>query len=162
MRKKFVRELEDEHHGGHGGRTGRGLGQGGRIAGCVDVALCRRSCTFSRVAAAIAARDRLGAQDMCCESNGAFTAARSPARCSRTSVAAMSSRPSERRHVIGESDELINRKVIKALGDGLEPIFCVGELLASARPTSAGRGQPPGEGRAGRRVARPGLQGNLA
>ena len=36
---------------------------------------------------------------------------------------------SERRHVIGESDETVNRKVVKALGDGLEVIFCVGELL---------------------------------
>jgi triosephosphate isomerase len=36
---------------------------------------------------------------------------------------------SERRHVIGETDELINRKTVKALADGLEPILCVGELL---------------------------------
>ena len=36
---------------------------------------------------------------------------------------------SERRHVIGEGDELINRKLVKALADDLLPIFCIGELL---------------------------------
>ena len=36
---------------------------------------------------------------------------------------------SERRNVIGESDELINLKVKAVLAAGLNPILCVGELL---------------------------------
>ncbi|MCA9078478.1 MAG: triose-phosphate isomerase [Planctomycetaceae bacterium] len=36
---------------------------------------------------------------------------------------------SERRHVLGETDELINKKVRAALGKGLGVILCVGELL---------------------------------
>jgi len=36
---------------------------------------------------------------------------------------------SERRHIMGESDELINRKVKAALAAGLNPILCIGELL---------------------------------
>ena len=36
---------------------------------------------------------------------------------------------SERRHVLGESDELINKKVKRALASGLEVILCCGELL---------------------------------
>jgi triosephosphate isomerase len=36
---------------------------------------------------------------------------------------------SERRHVIGETDELINKKVAAAITGGLLPILCVGELL---------------------------------
>ncbi|MGE0377653.1 MAG: triose-phosphate isomerase [Planctomycetaceae bacterium] len=36
---------------------------------------------------------------------------------------------SERRHVLGETDDLINRKVRAALGKGLGVILCVGELL---------------------------------
>jgi len=36
---------------------------------------------------------------------------------------------SERRHVIGESDELVNRKTVAAIGGGLLPILCVGELI---------------------------------
>jgi triosephosphate isomerase len=37
---------------------------------------------------------------------------------------------SERRHVIGETDDLINKKVAAAIGGGLLPILCVGELLS--------------------------------
>lgn len=36
---------------------------------------------------------------------------------------------SERRHVLGETDELINRKVLSALEKGLDVILCLGELL---------------------------------
>jgi triosephosphate isomerase len=36
---------------------------------------------------------------------------------------------SERRHVIGETDELINKKVAAAISSGLLPVLCVGELL---------------------------------
>jgi triosephosphate isomerase len=36
---------------------------------------------------------------------------------------------SERRHVLGETDELINKKVSAAISGGLLPILCVGELL---------------------------------
>jgi triosephosphate isomerase len=37
---------------------------------------------------------------------------------------------SERRHILGETDELINKKVHAALAAGLVPIVCLGELLA--------------------------------
>jgi triosephosphate isomerase len=37
---------------------------------------------------------------------------------------------SERRHVLGETDQEINKKVHAALAGGLLPIVCVGELLA--------------------------------
>ena len=36
---------------------------------------------------------------------------------------------SERRHIIGETDELINQKLLAVLAGGLEVIFCMGELL---------------------------------
>jgi triosephosphate isomerase len=37
---------------------------------------------------------------------------------------------SERRHLYGESSELVGRKVVAALAAGLAPILCVGETLA--------------------------------
>ena len=37
---------------------------------------------------------------------------------------------SERRHILGETDVIINRKVHAALAAGLTPIVCLGELLA--------------------------------
>ena len=36
---------------------------------------------------------------------------------------------SERRHILGETDAIINQKVHAALALGLKPILCVGELL---------------------------------
>ncbi len=36
---------------------------------------------------------------------------------------------SERRHVFGETDEVVNRKVRAALDVGLQPVMCVGETL---------------------------------
>ena len=36
---------------------------------------------------------------------------------------------SERRHVFGESDELIAEKTVHALENGLSVVFCIGEKL---------------------------------
>jgi triosephosphate isomerase len=36
---------------------------------------------------------------------------------------------SERRSIFGETDEIINKKIVKALSVGLNPIFCIGETL---------------------------------
>jgi triosephosphate isomerase len=36
---------------------------------------------------------------------------------------------SERRHIFGEDDEFINKKIKTALKHGLKPIFCIGETL---------------------------------
>jgi triosephosphate isomerase len=63
------------------------------------------------------------------ENNGAFTGETSAAMLKDVGCRYVILGHSERRHIIGESDELINRKVVKALADGLLPIFCVGELL---------------------------------
>jgi triosephosphate isomerase len=71
----------------------------------------------------------LGAQNMFCEDNGAFTGEISAAMLKDVGVRFVILGHSERRHVIGETDELINRKVLKALADGLDVILAVGELL---------------------------------
>jgi triosephosphate isomerase len=71
----------------------------------------------------------LASQDMFYEDNGAFTGEISSAMLKDVGCTLAILGHSERRHVIGETDELINRKLLKALADGVRPILCVGELL---------------------------------
>jgi triosephosphate isomerase (TIM) len=72
---------------------------------------------------------RLGAQNMYFEPKGTFTGEISPVMLAEL-VEYVILGHSERRHVFGETDELINRKMAAALAHGLLPIFCVGETLA--------------------------------
>jgi triosephosphate isomerase len=71
----------------------------------------------------------IGAQDVYFEEKGAFTGEISPAMLKDVGCTYVLCGHSERRHVLGESDELINKKVIASLAGGLLPILCVGELL---------------------------------
>ncbi len=71
----------------------------------------------------------VGAQNMYVEDKGAFTGEVSGAMLLDSGCRLVILGHSERRHVMGESDAFINRKVLKALEVGLEPILCVGEKL---------------------------------
>lgn len=96
----------------------------------VDVAVCPPLVYLSAVGKTISGSNvALGAQNMFYEDNGAFTGETSSQMLKDVGCTYVILGHSERRHVIGESDELINRKVVKALADGLSPILCVGELL---------------------------------
>jgi triosephosphate isomerase (TIM) len=96
----------------------------------IDLAVCPPFVYLSAVKAALAgSKIAMGAQDMFYESNGAFTGEISGAMLRDVGCRCVILGHSERRHVIGESDRLISRKIVKALADGLEVIFCVGELL---------------------------------
>jgi len=72
---------------------------------------------------------RVGAQNCCDEPEGAFTGEVSAAQLVDVGAELVILGHSERRHVYGETDELVNRKVLHALETGLDPILCVGELL---------------------------------
>ncbi len=71
----------------------------------------------------------LGAQNMYFEDKGAYTGEVSPLFLKEIGVAYVILGHSERRHVLGENDALINKKVAAALRNGINPILCVGETL---------------------------------
>jgi triosephosphate isomerase len=74
----------------------------------------------------------LGAQNMFHEPNGAYayTGEISAAMLLDVGATFVVLGHSERRHILGESDEDVNRKTRAALAAGLTPIVCCGELLA--------------------------------
>lgn len=69
----------------------------------------------------------LGAQDLWPEPNGAFTGEVGAEMLVDLGVATVIVGHSERRHVVGESEELIARKLRSGLDASLWVIFCVGE-----------------------------------
>ncbi|MGD9110557.1 MAG: triose-phosphate isomerase [Phycisphaerales bacterium] len=81
------------------------------------------------VKAASHSKIAVGAQDMYFEQKGAFTGEISSYMLKDVGCTYVLCGHSERRHVIGENDELVNKKVHAAISGGLLPIMCVGELL---------------------------------
>ena len=96
----------------------------------VDVAVCPPSVYLEAVAAAVkGSKVGLGAQNMYFAASGAYTGEISSAMLLDIGCQYVILGHSERRHIFGESDEEINKKVKVALEDGLTPIVCVGETL---------------------------------
>ena len=96
----------------------------------VEIALFPPSIYLKAVAAAIDGSPvRLGGQNMYHQDNGAFTGEISAAMLGDVGCQFVILGHSERRHILGENDESVNRKAKKALGAALTPIICVGELL---------------------------------
>ncbi len=72
---------------------------------------------------------QLGAQNCYYEDQGAFTGEISPLMLKDVGCRYVILGHSERRHIFGETDELINKKVAAVIRHGLRPILCVGERL---------------------------------
>jgi len=73
---------------------------------------------------------QLGAQDVCAESQGAYTGEVSAAMLKDVGCSYVIVGHSERRALYGEDDHLVARKFAAAQSKGLVPILCVGEQLA--------------------------------
>jgi triosephosphate isomerase len=69
----------------------------------------------------------LGAQNMSWEDQGQFTGEISPLMLKEIGIDIVEIGHSERRHVLGETDQEENKKVLTALRHGLRPLLCVGE-----------------------------------
>lgn len=72
----------------------------------------------------------LGAQNMAYEAEGQFTGEISAAMLKDVGVAMVMIGHSERRHVMGETDDELNKKVLLALENGFKVLLCIGETKA--------------------------------
>jgi triosephosphate isomerase (TIM) len=75
----------------------------------------------------------VGVQNLHWEPEGAFTGEISPGMAREAGADYALVGHSERRHVFGETDEEVSRKVVAARSAGLYPVLCVGETLEERR-----------------------------
>ena len=95
-----------------------------------DIIICPPFTSLSEAAGLVKnTKVKLGAQNMHYEDKGAFTGEVSAAMLKNVGCEYVILGHSERRAIFSESDEMINKKIKKALGSGLRPIFCIGETL---------------------------------
>jgi triosephosphate isomerase len=105
-------------------------GQAEAVEG-VDLAVCPPSIYLAAVADVLAGSQvGVGAQNMYHEPKGAFTGEISASMLVDVGCRYVILGHSERRHVLGETDDDVNKKVHAALSAGLTPMVCVGELLS--------------------------------
>lgn len=72
---------------------------------------------------------KLGAQNMCWEDEGQFTGEISPLMLKEIGIDIIEIGHSERRHIMGETDEMEKKKVSAALRHGFTPLLCIGETM---------------------------------
>lgn len=70
---------------------------------------------------------KLGAQNMCWEDEGPFTGEISPLMLKEVGVQVVLIGHSERRHIMLETDEMVNKKTLCALRNGFIPMVSIGE-----------------------------------
>lgn len=94
----------------------------------VKVVLCPSHLALERVSAILKGTPiALGAQDTFWEDKGSFTGEISPKTLKELGCEFCIVGHSERREHLGESDEMVNKKVKALLYDNIVPVICVGE-----------------------------------
>jgi triosephosphate isomerase len=97
----------------------------------VRVAVCPPSIYLQKIDTVLANTPiGVGAQNMHWEAKGAYTGDISGPMLQDIGCTHVILGHSERRHGLGETDEMVNKKLKAALAVGLIPIVCIGELLS--------------------------------
>ena len=100
----------------------------------VDVVFCVPAINIIPVGEKIKGTNvALGAQNMYYEESGAYTGEIAPSMLEEAGVKYVIIGHSERRDYFKETDEMINKKVLKAFEHGITPIICCGESLTQRK-----------------------------
>ena len=100
----------------------------------VDVLLCVPAIDIiPAMEAAKGSNIMIGAENMYFEEKGAYTGEISPNMLVDAGVKYVIIGHSERREYFAETDETVNKKVLKAFEHGITPIICCGESLAQRK-----------------------------
>lgn len=104
------------------------------LAQAVEVVICPPFTALQGVSEALKGRGiKWGGQNLYPAEEGAFTGEISPLMLKELGCTYVILGHSERRQIMGETDEFIKQKVKAALAHDLLPIFCVGETLAQRK-----------------------------
>lgn len=102
----------------------------GQTEGDVEVLVCAPFTLLKDLKLATKGTNiKIGAQNMHYENSGAFTGEVAPANLVEIGMDYVIIGHSERREYYGETDETCNKKVLKAIEVGIDPILCCGETL---------------------------------
>ena len=100
----------------------------------VDVVFCVPAIDIiPAVEAAKGTNIHIGAENMYFEESGAYTGEIAPSMRTDAGVEYVVLGHSERREYFAETDETVNKKVLKAFEHGLTPIICCGETLTQRK-----------------------------
>jgi len=103
----------------------------------VDVVFCVPAIDIIPVVEAVKGSNiKVGAENMYFEEKGAYTGEIAPDMLTDAGVEYVIIGHSERREYFAETDETVNKKVLKAFEHNLTPIICCGETLTSGSRAS--------------------------
>ena len=100
----------------------------------VDVVFCVPAIDIIPVAEAVKGTNiQVGAENMYFEESGAYTGEISPAMLTDAGVKYVVLGHSERREYFAETNETVNKKMLKAFEHGITPIICCGKTLTQRK-----------------------------